>query len=59
MAKARKKKKSAFELARSTPSAVARAAFQRSGSGLHGKQGKAKAKAERRSVKQALRRGDY
>lgn len=53
------KPKSAFEIARSTPSAVARAAFLRSGAGKHGKSGRDKNRAERQQAKRDLRGGDF
>ena len=56
--KRRTKPKSALELARSTPSAVAVASFNRPG-GTHGKAGKRANRNDRRSSKQSLRRGDW
>ena len=52
------KPKSALELARSTPSAVALASFDRPG-GSHGKHGKRANRHDRRNSKQSLRRGDW
>lgn len=51
--------KSAVELARSTGSAVAVAAFQRSGAGKHGGSARQQHRRSRQSARQSLRRGDW
>jgi hypothetical protein len=50
---------SAAKLARSIRSAVAVAAFQRSGGGKHGGSARAHHRRARQSVRRALRRGDW
>jgi hypothetical protein len=49
----------ALELSRSGGSAVAVAAFLRSGAGKHGTQGRAAHRQDRRVARQTLRRGDW
>jgi hypothetical protein len=50
---------SAAKLARSVRSAVAIAAFQRSGAGKHGGSARAQRRRARQAVRRALRRGDW
>jgi hypothetical protein len=49
----------AVKLARSIRSAVAVAAFQRSGAGKHGGSTRAQHRRARQAVRRALRRGDF
>lgn len=61
MARSRKRKtpRSAEQLAASTSSRVAVAAFLRSGAGSHGKSGRRRNRSERQQSRRALRRGDW
>jgi hypothetical protein len=54
-----RKPKSPMKLARSVGSAVAVAAFQRSGAGEHGGSRRAQRRRARQSANRALRRGDW
>jgi hypothetical protein len=51
--------KGAVKLARSVRSAVALAAFQRSGAGKHGGSARAQHRRARQSIRRALRRGEF
>jgi hypothetical protein len=56
---AKRKPRSPEQIAAGTPSAVAVAAFLRSGAGKHGKSGRSRTRFERQSTRRQLRQGDW